>query len=67
MKGGIDVWRDAPDDPVAYNKDWYAVLASAAEPEIMFVDGPHKDGEHWSDEIPPRYVDIKVIGDNDDD
>ncbi|HVS64392.1 MAG TPA: hypothetical protein VMT85_12920 [Thermoanaerobaculia bacterium] len=66
LVGGIDVWRDSPDDPVAYNKDWYAVLASETDPEVLFVDGPQRDAEHWRDAIPSRYADAKVIGGNDD-
>lgn len=61
LVGGIDVWRHAPDDPVDYNKDWYAVLSSSSTPEILYVDGPRKDAEHWSTKIPDRYLNVKVI------
>ena len=27
LVGGIDVYRNAPDDPVNLNKDWYAVVS----------------------------------------
>lgn len=66
LVGGIDVWRDSPDDPVAFNKDWYAVLASEADPEVLFVDGPQRDSEHWRNAIPSRYQGIKLIGGDDD-
>ena len=61
LVGGIDVYRHSPDDPVAFNKDWYAVVASDAHPETLFVEGPWKNGEHWLDEIPARYSGVKVI------
>lgn len=61
LVGGIDIWRNAFDDPVAYNKDWYAVLASESDPDVFFIDGPQKDGEHWSDEIPKRYEGAKIV------
>ena len=60
--GGIDVYRHSPDDPVALNKDWYAVLPSTEDPTVLLIDGPHKDHEHWIDEIPRRYAGAEVIG-----
>ena len=67
LVGGIDVWREAPDDPVSYNKDWYAVLSSVADPDALYLDGQQKDSEHWLDRIPSRYAKVKVIGRADDD
>jgi hypothetical protein len=58
--GGIDVYRQAPDDPVALNKDWYAVRAGGDA--TLRVEGPFKDLEHWLDEVPERYDGIDVLG-----
>lgn len=60
--GGIDVYRNAPDDPVALNKDWYAVVSSDQDDTMFLVDGPIKDDEHWIDEIPKRYAGVKIVG-----
>jgi hypothetical protein len=60
LVGGIDVYRDAPDDPVALNKDWYAVLAVDSHPDLLFVER-RRDSEHWIDERPARYDGIEVI------
>lgn len=60
LVGGIDVYRHAPDDPVALNKDWYAVRASGDA--RLRVEGPFKDAEHWLDEVPERYRHIEVLG-----
>lgn len=59
--GGIDVYRHAPDDPVAFNKDWYAVRATGDR--TLRVEGPFRDAEHWLDEVPRRYQGIEVLGD----
>jgi hypothetical protein len=58
--GGIDVYRHAPDDPVALNKDWYAVHACADG--SLRVQGPIKDAEHWLNEVPRRYDGIEALG-----
>ncbi len=58
--GGIDVYRHAPDDPVALNKDWYAVRANSDA--TLRVEGPFRDAEHWLDEVPARYDGIQVLG-----
>lgn len=58
--GGIDVYRHAPDDPVALNKDWYAVHAYADG--SLSVRGPIKDAEHWLNEVPRRYDGIEALG-----
>ena len=34
--GGIDVYRNAPDDPVELNKDWYPVFSIAEADTIFF-------------------------------
>lgn len=61
LVGGMDIYRHAPDDPVPLNKDWYAIVSSA-DPDVLVVDGPYKDNEHWLSEIPSRYQGAKVIG-----
>lgn len=60
LVGGIDVYRHAPDDPVALNKDWYAVRAAADG--ILHVHGPIRDSEHWLNEVPERYNGVEVLG-----
>lgn len=62
LVGGIDVYRDSPDDPVPLNKDWYAVVACTDRPSVLLVDGPLKDGEHWLDKIPERYAQAEIVG-----
>lgn len=64
--GGFDVWRNSPDDEEPLNKDWYRVIESPSKPEILFVEGPHKDSEHHFHRIPERYQGAKVIGSEDD-
>lgn len=60
--GGIDVYRNAPDDPVDLNKDWYAVVVIPGDDSLLLVDGPFKDAEHWLDELPQRLKGIEVWG-----
>ena len=59
LVGGIDVYRYAPDDPVALNKDWYAVRARGDA--TLRVEGPFKDREHWIDKVPERYDGSEVL------
>jgi len=59
--GGIDVYRGSTDDPVALNKDWYAVLRNA-DAGAFLVEGPIRDREHWLDDLPERLRGIEVIG-----
>lgn len=59
--GGIDVYRYAPDDPVELNKDWYAVVVDPQRDDMLLVDGPIKDAEHWLNEIPSRLNGIEVL------
>lgn len=59
LVGGIDVYRYAPDDPVALNKDWYAVRVGADA--SLRVEGPIKDHEHWIDEVPRSYKGVEVL------
>jgi len=35
--GGIDVYRNAPDDPVDYNKDWYAVIKYPGSDGMLLI------------------------------
>jgi hypothetical protein len=59
--GGIDVYRNAPEDPVALNKDWYAVIAFAGSDSMLLVRGPIKDAEPWLDDIPERLKGVTVL------
>ena len=58
--GGIEVYRNSPDDPVRYNKDAYVILNDLPQLDdssILRVLGPQEessDPEHWLDEIPDR-------------
>jgi hypothetical protein len=65
LVGGMDIYRHAPDDPVPLNKDWYAIVSSD-DPDVLVVDGPYKDNEHWLSNIPSRYQGAKVIGSAED-
>lgn len=62
LVGGIDVYRNAPDDPVELNKDWYAVIRIVDTDTMLLVEGPIKDEEHWIDEIPHRLQGIEILG-----
>jgi hypothetical protein len=62
LTGGIDVYRYSPDDPVDFNKDWYAVVRGDDDAQILLVDGPIKDGEHWLNSISERLRDIEILG-----
>jgi hypothetical protein len=59
--GGIDVYRNAPDDPVDLNKDWYAVVKNTETDAMLLIDGPFKDDEHWLDEIPKRLKGVEIL------
>lgn len=59
--GGIDVYRNSPDDPVALNKDWYVII-KPFELELYFlVAGPIKDNEHWLNEVPARLANVEIL------
>lgn len=60
--GGFDIYRNAPDDPVELNKDWYAVLRCPDDPTMLLVDGPIKDRDHWLNEIPDRLNNVEILG-----
>ncbi|TAK94640.1 MAG: hypothetical protein EPO07_16415 [Verrucomicrobia bacterium] len=60
--GGIDVYRHSPDDPVPFNKDWYAVVKHPGDPTMLIVDGPQKDAEHWLESISERCRELEVFG-----
>lgn len=60
--GGIDVYRNAPDDPVELNKDWYAVIHAVESEEMLLVAGPYEDHEHWINDIPERLKGAEVLG-----
>lgn len=60
--GGIDIYRHAQDDPVPFNKDWYAVVVHPNDPTMLLVDGPQKDAEHWLESISERCKGLRVLG-----
>ena len=60
--GGIDVYRYAPDDQVELNKDWYAIVTVSGEDTMLLVSGPHRDDDHWLDEIPERLRGAEILG-----
>ena len=59
--GGIEVYRNAPDDPVNLNKDVYAVFANTEDDLKLLVLGPIKDKEHWINKIPDRLNGVDVL------
>lgn len=61
LVGGIDVYRHDPRDREPLNKDWYAVVATG-DPDMLAVDGPHRDEEHWLRSVPSRYQGAKIVG-----
>jgi len=60
--GGMDIYRNAPDDPVPFNKDWYAIVTHPEDSTVLLVDGPHKDAEHWLESISERCEGLKILG-----
>jgi hypothetical protein len=61
LLGGIDVYRNAPGDPVDYNKDWYAVLAVSGADSMLLIRGPIFDADHWLDQIPDRLQNVEIL------
>lgn len=59
--GGIDVYRNAPDDPVELNKDWYAVLRHPDSNAVLLISGPIEDDEHWLDEVSLRVQRAEIV------
>ena len=59
--GGIEVYRNAPDDPVNFNKDVYAVFVNASDDLKFLVLGLNKDKEHWINEIPDRFDGVNIL------
>ena len=59
--GGIDVYRNAPDDPYDLNKDWYAVITMPDSNGMLLIEGPISDSEHWLSEIPDRLKGAEVV------
>ena len=59
--GGLDVYRNAPEDPVELNKDWYALVRNPQDENTILVDGPFIDAEHWLDAIPKRLENIEMF------
>jgi hypothetical protein len=61
--GGIDVVRwDNNDVKIGYpfNKDHYIILRSDSD-DILVIEGPFKDGEHWLERLPERLENARVL------
>ena len=59
--GGMDVYRNAPDDPVKYKKDWYAIFKDPQDARMLLFKGPIKIfDEHWIDELPHRLKNVQI-------
>lgn len=62
LVGGIDIYRNAPDDPVRLNKDWYSVIRDPESEKMLLVAGPYIDHEHWINDIPERLNGAEILG-----
>ena len=61
--GGIDVYRNAPEDPYDLNKDRYAVVVPPDDSPWYLIPGPlKKEDDHWMNEIPERLQGAEVFG-----
>jgi hypothetical protein len=60
--GGFDIYGHAPDDPVPFNKDWYAVVKGPDDSTVLLIDGPQKDAEHWLFSIAEPCGLVEVLG-----
>ncbi len=60
--GGYDVYRNAPDDPVNLNKDWYFVIAQPGSELLILVKKKPPQEEHWVDEIPNHLKGVEILG-----
>jgi len=61
--GGMDVVRwDKNDVKIGYpfNKDHYIILQTESD-DILIVEGPFKDNEHWLSKIPERLEKAKIL------
>jgi hypothetical protein len=59
--GGIDIYRNSPDDPVTLNKDWYAIIQINDTDSKFLIRGPIRDSEHWINEIPERLDNAIIV------
>ena len=59
--GGIEYYRCDCSDPDDLNKDLYAVVVPPDQNDMLLIDGPKKDDEHWVDEVPQRYKGAPTI------
>ena len=59
--GNIEVYRNAPDDPVELNRDWYSVIAFESSDTMLLVRGPIADTLHWLDEIPSSLAGADLL------
>ncbi len=62
LLGGIDVYREAPEDPVLLNKDWYAVVAVSGTDTLFVIERPIPFDEHWINSLPERLHGAEVLG-----
>ena len=58
---GLDVFREAEDDPVRFNKDHYIAIRHPRDDSMLLTEGPFNDDEHWIDEIPEHYEGVEVL------
>jgi hypothetical protein len=61
--GGMDVVRwDEKDIKIdrPFNKDHYIILKSGSN-DILIIEGPFKDNEHWLSGIPERLKNAKIL------
>ena len=61
LVGGIDIYRNAADDSVKYNKDWYAIVVDLGHDNMLLACGPYKDNEHWINKIPERLKEAEIL------
>lgn len=63
LVGGLDVYREAPEDAKPLNKDWYPVIKMPGTDGQLLVIGPANDrNDHWMDDIPARLIGAEVLG-----
>ena len=61
--GGVDVFRDARShpEPVNWNKDHYTIIKNSKNDGSLLMYGPDKDNEHWINERPNRFKNVKIL------
>jgi hypothetical protein len=61
LLGTIEVYRNAPDDPVDLNRDWYPIIRFSSSDTMLLVRGPISDSDHWLDSIPDSLSDAEIL------